>query len=65
MKMFFEDDSLIDGANELVFQEDNSLMSPDVSAENVMAKHMTHRRQIEIMRENKLLMLSLKDVYDC
>ena len=60
MKEFFDEDFSVDGINEIVIQDDVLALDSISSA----VKNMTHRRQIEIMRENKLLMSSLKDVYD-
>lgn len=64
MNEIFENDSLVDGANEPATQDDFTIADYRVSNDNSVLKSMTHRRQIEIMRENKLLMSSLKDIYD-
>jgi len=60
MKEFFDEEFLVDGINEQFIQDDIVPLDTLSSA----VKNMTHRRQIEIMRENKLLMSSLKDIYD-
>jgi hypothetical protein len=64
MNEFFENDSLVDNASEPATQEDFAVVDFRVSKDNSAVKSMTHRRQIEILRENKLLMSSLKDIYD-
>ena len=60
MKDLFDEDFLVDGINEFVIQD---VVSP-ADYLNSSMQNMSHRRQIEIMRENKILMSSLKDVYD-
>lgn len=64
MKEFFTEDSLVDNISEIVIQDDFMVLDSQVSNSNSAVKNMTHRRQIEILRENKALMSSLKDVYD-
>lgn len=64
MKEFFNNDSLIDSINEMVVQDDFVVQEPINFNNKAAVKPMTHRRQIEILRENKMLMSSLKDVYD-
>lgn len=64
MNELFEDDSLVDCTIELGAQEDFTGLESRPNNDSSALKSMTHRRQIEIMWENKLLKSSLKDIYD-
>ena len=66
MKEFFDDDSLVyssDNTDEFASRDD---AEQDRSSSNSRsaAKNLAYMRQIEIMREHKMLMSSLKDVYE-
>jgi hypothetical protein len=64
MKEYFEVDALADGVVGLGAHDDFVTQDFQSINDNFMIKNMTHRRQIEIMRENKILMSSIKDIYD-
>lgn len=64
MNDIIERDSLDDNGNEPVFQAEFSAMDFCMSDSDSAVRSITFRRQIEIMQENKLLMSSLKDVYE-
>ena len=64
MNEFIENDSLVYSPNEPGVQDDFIAQDFRVFENDTAVKSMTHRRQIEILRENKLLLSSLKDFYD-
>ena len=64
MNDIIERDSLDDNGNDPVIQEEFLAMDFCISDDDSAIRSITYRRQIEIMQENKLLMSSLKDVYD-
>jgi hypothetical protein len=64
MNEIFNTESLGESANDDGFQEEfESLEYPSTQAKS-QVKNVTCMRQIEILRENKLLKSSLKDIYD-
>jgi hypothetical protein len=64
MNEIFNAESLGESANDDGFQEElESLDYPSTQLKS-QERNVTCMRQIEILRENKLLMSSLKDIYD-
>ncbi|KPJ91456.1 MAG: hypothetical protein AMJ53_11645 [Gammaproteobacteria bacterium SG8_11] len=64
MKEFFDDNSPAYNVSELGNPDDSTPSDSRISPENGSMKNTNFMRQIEILRENKMLMSSLKDIYD-
>jgi tellurite resistance protein len=64
MSQIFESDSLLGSTSDDSIHEDFESLEDPRYQEKSSVKNLTYMRQIEIIRENKLLLSSLKDVYD-
>jgi len=64
MKEMFDSDSPVEPGYEDAYADYQDAAGVSSAHMKTTMKNSTHMRRIEIIRENKLLMSSIKDVYD-